>query len=376
MVFKRVFIFLPIIIVIIGCNKEVKQYEDTKLSVEVEHIKNQDISMKFEYPARVNSLGTVDIYARVEGVLVEQYFKEGDFVNAGDLLFKIEPEVYENQVNIAKAQVEKAKSDYKRVEKNFKRISALYKKQVVSEERYEEALYNMHSSKAQFDHAQAALDSALINLDWTNIKATVSGRTGLRKLDIGNLAGKDGMRESLTTITQLSPVYVEFSIPADDYVYMKNIDKSNIQVEYILKNGSKYSKTGSIDFIDNIMDTTTNTIKIRSIVDNDNITLIPNEFVRVSLKGIAIENALTVPVKSLQHDKNGEFVYLYEDGKSIQRYVKTSIDVDNNRKIISSGLKHGDMVITDNLLKLRPDKKVALKSGKYINYADNGVINK
>ncbi len=371
---KKIFIFLSLFIVITGCNKEVKQHEDTKLSVEVEHIKTESINMKFEYPARVESLGTVDIYARVEGVLMKQYFKEGDFVNAGDILFKIEPEVYENQVNIAKAQVEKAKSDYERVEKSFKRVSALYKKQVVSEERYEEALYNMQSSKALFDNAQAALDNALINLGWTDVKATVSGRTGLRKLDIGNLAGKDGMRESLTTITQLSPVYVEFSIPADDYAYMKNIDKSNIQVEYILQNGSIYSRTGSIDFIDNIIDTATNTIKIRSIVNNDNVTLIPNEFVRVSLKGISIDNVLTVPLKALQHDKHGEFVYVYENGKSIQKYVKTSIDIDNSRKIIISGLENGDIVITDNLLKLLPGKEVAVKSDKYINYAGNGSI--
>lgn len=374
MAVKRILIFLSLLMFIIGCNKKIEQQENIKLSVDVEHIKNENINMKFEYPARVESLGTVDIYARVEGVLTNQYFKDGDFVNAGDILFKVEPEVYENQVNIARAQVEKAKADYERIEKSFKRISTLYKKQVVSEERYEEALYNMQSSKALLDNAVSSLDNALINLGWTDVKATVSGRTGLRKLDVGDLAGKDGMRESLTTITQLSPVYVEFSIPAGDYAYMRNIDKSNIKVEYILQDGNKYTKTGSIDFIDSIIDTATNTIKVRSIVNNDNLTLIPNEFVRVNLTGIKVENMLTVPLKALQHNKNGEFVYLYENGKSVQKYIKTSIEVDNNRKIVVSGLENGDIVITDNLLKLHPNAEVALKTDNHVNYAEYGAL--
>ncbi len=199
---------------------------------------------------------------------------------------------------------------------------------------------------------QAALDDVKIDLGYTDVVATISGRIGMRSYDVGNLVGANG-QEVLTTITQLSPIYAEFAIPNTDYYLMRGLENARIQVEFVLGNGKVYDKLGKLDFVDSVLDAQTSTVKARSIVDNEEHKLLPNEFVRVRLKGFEAQNAITIPQSALLQDSQGSYVYIIKEGKAKIARVILGQNLRNNQVLIASGLSNGDTLVLNQLSKIR-----------------------
>lgn len=322
------------------------------LKVETQKITHQNVALNFEYAARLKSIQSVKVYARVQGVLLSKNFNEGDIVKEGQLLFKIDPTRYLTKVNQAKAQHQSAEANFIKANRDWQRVEKLYKQGVYTIDQYDTSRSNYLSAQAQLANAKAALEDVQIDLGYTDVVASISGRIGIRSYDVGNLVGSSG-QDVLTTITQLSPIYAEFSIPNTDYYFMRGLENSRIQVEYVLGNNQVYEKQGRLDFVDSVLDSQTATIKARAIVDNDEHKLLPNEFVRVRLKGFEAQNAITIPQTALLQDNQGSYVYTLKDGKAHISRVSLGQNLRNNQVLITGGLQDGDILVLNQLSKIR-----------------------
>ncbi|WP_334084089.1 efflux RND transporter periplasmic adaptor subunit [Helicobacter typhlonius] len=355
---------LFVVSMFVGCKDSGKGGgQSPALNVKTQIITRHNVSLNFEYAARLKSVQSARIYARVQGVLLSKNFKEGDIVQEGQLLFKIDPARYIAKVNQAKAQWQSAEANFIKANRDWKRVEKLYKQGVYTIDQYDTSRSNFLSAQANVASTQAALDDVKIDLGYTDVVATISGRTGMRSYDVGNLVGGSG-QDVLTTITQLNPIYAEFAIPNTDYYFMRGLENSRIRVEYILGNGKVYEKFGKLDFVDSVLDPQTATIKARSIVDNEEHKLLPNEFVRVRLKGFEAQNAITIPQSALLQDSEGSYVYIIKEGKAKITRVTLGQNLRNNQVLILGGLLDGDVLVLNQLSKVR--EGIPLNSAKEV----------
>lgn len=348
-------VLFSMVLFIFGC-KDSKHSggESAALGVQTYTITPQSASLHFEYAARLKAIQSVGVYARVQGVLLSKNFKEGDIVKEGQLLFKIDPARYLARVKQAQAQRQSAEASFIKANRDWTRVEKLYKQGVYTIDQYDTSRSNFISAQANVVSAQAALDDVSIDLGYTDVVATISGRIGMRSYDVGNLVGGSG-QDVLTTITQLSPIYAEFAIPNTDYYLMRDLENSRIQVEYVLSNGQVYGEVGRLDFIDSVLDAQTATVKARSIVNNEEHKLLPNEFVRVRLKGFEAQNAITIPQSSLLQDSQGSYVYILKNGRAAIARIVLGHNLRNGKVLVTSGLASGDVLVVNKLSKIRED---------------------
>lgn len=353
--------FFGLLLLMIGCGSQEQQQKKVALPVNTQTIISQDLDLNFEYPARLKSVQSVDIYARIEGILLTQNFTEGDIVQAGQTLFTIESTRYKARVNMAKAQYNTALANLTKASKDWTRTERLYKQGALTVDQYDNAMYNYQSAQANVESAKASLDDALVDLKYTTITADITGRIGMRRYDVGNLVGRNGGGGDtyLTTLTQLSPIYAEFSIPSTDFYYMRGLDKDNVIVEFILGNDTIYDKRGKLDFLDSVLDSQTASIKTRAIVNNDLYVLLPNEIVRVNLKGFKAQKSIAIPQKALLQDSQGSYVYIAKNNQAQIARLTLGKMLKNGQVIVLSGLQDGDMLITNNLTKLRQGSEIS-----------------
>ena len=355
---SKILLFGVLALLFLACGSEEDGNKKPQVPVSVITIKEQNTPLEFEYPARLKSVQSANVYARVEGILLSQNFKEGDIIQEGQPLFQIDPKRYQARVTMARAQYDTARANFSKSKKDWERTERLYKQGALTVDAYDNALYNYQSAQANVDSAKASLDDALIDLDYTNVVASFTGRVGMRRYDVGNLVGK-GNDSILTTLTQLSPIYAEFAIPSNDFYYMRNLRDENMIVEAIMGNGVVYEKKGKIDFIDSVLDSQTSSVKARAIFDNESFVLVPNEFMRVNIKGFQAQNAIAIPQSAILQDSVGSYVYVVKDGKASIARVSLGKSLKNGLVLVPTGLQTGDTLITTNLTKLSQDTPVA-----------------
>ncbi|MCI5968486.1 efflux RND transporter periplasmic adaptor subunit [Helicobacter sp.] len=341
----------------VGCFKEnentqATQQQNFAIPVNTYRVKTADIPVSFEFPAKLESLQSVNVYARVEGILLEQNFVEGGFVKEGDKLFKIDPSKYQASLNIAQAQLLSAQATFEAASRDWKRAQRLFEENALSPREYDSAQSAYESANAAVANAKASLDIAKIDLGYTDVRATASGKIGMKRYDIGDLVGKVGGDNVLVTITQLDPIHAEFSIPSSDYYFVRTLHQENVRVHYILPDGSQYNKEGKIDFIDSVLDVNTATIKARALVENPEHLLIPGEFSRIRLEGFILEDSIIIPQNALMQDSKGSYVFKIVEGKAQPTYI-TIGHIIGNSIVVKSGLSDDDEVITSQLIKLR-----------------------
>ncbi len=356
------FIFFNIGLILLACSDSKQQENQVNaINVATTGIELQNVALSFEYPARLKSIQSINVYARVQGVLLSKYFNEGDIVEKGQLLFRIDPARYQTKVNQAKAQYHISEANFVKANRDWKRVEKLYSQGVYTIDQYDQSRYNYLSAQANLANTKAALEDAQIDLGYTDVIANIRGRTGMRKYDVGNLVGNNG-QDILTTITQLSPIYAEFSIPNYDYYFMRGLENNEIKVEFILANGNVYNNVGKLDFVDSVLDIQTSTIKARAIVDNEEHKLLPNEFIRVKLKGFEVQDAISIPQSALLQDSQGSYVFVVQDNKAHIVRVNLGQSLRDNKILILDGLKPGDILITNQLSKIHEGSLVNIKA--------------
>lgn len=326
----------------------------------IQPVGEEEITWTFEAPGRVVSKYQVKVLARISGYLRESYFKEGDYVKAGQNLFKIEPDEFDNAAQVSDANVRNIQARLTYAEKQLQRAQELVKNDYISRAQYDEMLANRDSLVAQLASAKAANSDTRRILSYTDVKAPVDGRVGLITVTLGNYVTPSS--GALTTINSMNPIYVTFPMDTWDFATLMQTDKDNNKnrkVELYFSSGIKYELDGTQDFHDNKVDETTGTVTMRATFDNPNNILLHGEFVNVKLFSNNKIKAPSVPQVAIQENQAGKYVYIVDENNIARlTYIKTGIQSGDNW-IVTEGVKVGDRVVVDGLQKVVPGSPVS-----------------
>ncbi len=347
---------------LVGCSGEQKaqqgqqQQAPQAVPVPALTVKSTPINLSYEYPARLKSVEQAQVVAKVNGTLLKKSYTEGAFVKEGALLFKIDPKKYQATYDKAKANLGVAEAALKNAERSKNRVESLYKDKAVSEQERDSVISNYEIALAQVEASRAVLNDAQIDLDYTSVTAPIGGMAGQKLIDAGNYIGAQTI---LTTITKLDPIYAEFSIPDSDLAKAKSVEGGVAKI--ILENGKEF--TGKVNFFDSVIDDKSGTIALRAEFKNSNNELIPGQFGRIRLENSSSEPLILVPQKAVMQSPQGSSVYIVENGIAEIRLVVLGETIAKGW-VIKSGLKDGDIVIVDNITKVRPKSPVKPMEGK------------
>lgn len=346
------------------------------IPVQVAKVAPHQVDVSAEYPGRVQGKRTVQVVGRVTGILEEKDYTEGSLVKEGQELFKIDPKPFQATVDQRKATLASARAKLSNSKRVWHRTKRLYEANAVSEAERDQALANYQSDKASVQQASADLESAQIDLGYTEVNAPVTGVTSLREVDEGSLVTAN--QTKLTSITQLDPVYVLFALPEDDAFARRKAlaemganssDKATREATIIQSDGSHFPYKGTVDFTQSTINPDTGTVQLRAVVKNPKNALMPGSYVRVRLRIQTLDDAITVPPQAISDSGQQTQVFVVNQGKAKPVTVKLGPDTSDG-KLIKSGLSEGDQVITSGLgavkpgapIKIAPDK--AKKAGK------------
>jgi RND family efflux transporter MFP subunit len=313
--------------------------------------------------AAVNS---VDLVARVAGFVQSIDYTDGSPVKKGDTLFTIEREPYKLKLDQAKAAEDGSKAALTRAQAEFERQAELRQRQVSTQANYDNALADRDTTKANLEQAQANTQTASINYGYTLVQAPFDGVVTARQVSVGEYVGANGTPTKLSTIVQLNPIWVNFSVSEQDVLRAREdlkrrgitaADLRNVPVEIGLQTETGYPHKGKLDYIAPQVATSTGTLAVRGVFDNPDRLLLPGYFVRVRVP-LDQKPALIVPDIALGSDQGGRYVLVVNaDNVVEQRKVEPSFLVDDMR-VIEKGLKPDDRVIVDGLLRAIPGQKV------------------
>ena len=327
--------------------------------VTIQAVEARDVTKKFEAPGRIQSVSRIDIVARVSGYLTKSYFKEGDVVKKGQILFEIEPQEYQLAANKAKANLDNAQAQLIYYEKQLTRAKELVKQDYIAKAKYDEVLAQRDSYKAQVSMYRSAYQDALRNLSYTRVKAPVDGQVGMIKVTVGNyVTAQSG---ALTTLNSVDPIYVTFPLDAKNYTELLRIDKTsavNRNVDLYFSTGSKYEFSGIQNFHDNNVDPTTGSILMRATFPNPKGMLINGNYATVYIYSKEKENVPVVPQIAVL--ENPQYKYVYKiDEKGLPQIQKIeTFGQDGKDWVVKSGLKAGDRVIVLGIQGVIPSRPV------------------
>ena len=329
--------------------------------VTVAQIKENEIIRSFEAPGRVVSKYQVNVLARISGYLQKSYFKEGDFVKAGQTLFLIEPQEFSNAADVAKADVENTRAQLVYAEKQLARAKELVAKDYIAKSQYDNLLAQRDSLKAQLASAEARYNDTNRSLGYTHVKAPVDGRIGIITVTLGNYVTPSS--GPLTTINSTDPIYVTFPLDSTDFNALSapdGADHKNRKTEIYFSNGQKYPLIGTQDFHDNKIDQSTGTVTMRATFQNPNNQLLHGEFVTVKLYSNNPVKTPVVPQTAVQENQAGKYVYKLDENDLPQLvYIKIGEQQGTNW-IVNEGLKAGDRIVIDGLQKVVPGQPVTV----------------
>jgi multidrug efflux system membrane fusion protein len=329
--------------------------------VSVGLVKPQSVHPFAEFSGRINAVDYAEIKPQVTGRITEIHFHDGQRVNAGDVLFVIDPRPYQAAVDKAQADVQTAINNAKFAKAERDRGSQLVKTSTLSQETYDQRANADEVAQAAIQSAQALLASAQINLDYAYVKAPISGRISRAEITLGNLVGSTTTApQLLTSIVSDNGVYADFEV--DEQTYLNAVrnygqtqeQEQRIPVDVVARGDDTHVTHGHILSFDNRIDIGSGTIRARARFDNADGSLIPGMYVSVRMGDGMLDDALLVPESAIGNDQSKRFVFVVGDGdKAEYRAVQLGPEIDGNR-VVRTGIKAGDRVILDHLQRLAP----------------------
>jgi multidrug efflux system membrane fusion protein len=307
----------------------------------------------------VAAFNTVTVRSRVDGQIVKVNFTEGQFVHEGDALIEIDPRPYQVMVEQAEGQLAKDQAQLHDMQVDFERYTTLYNEGVVPKQQVDTQQAQVGQYQGAIKADQATIDNAKLQLVYSRITAPISGRVGLRLVDIGNIVHATDTT-GLLVITQLQPISVIFTLPQDQLqqVLVKIRGGGVLPVQAFDRDDNTKIADGKLATIDNQIDPTTGTYKLKAIFSNENNVLFPNQFVNVHMLVDTKRNVVIVPAAAVQRGPQGTYIYVVSGGNTVNIRTVTVAQTTGNNVGISSGLSAGDVVVIDGQDKLQDKSEV------------------
>jgi len=329
--------------------------------VSIAMVRQQAMPFRVTAIGNVDAFNTVSVKARVDGQIVEVNFKEGQEVARGSVLFRIDPRPYEAALRQAEAANARDVAARDQAQAQEHRYKDLLEKNFVSKDAYAQFRTNAETASAVADGSKAAVDNAKLNLEYCTIRSPIDGYTGKIQIQIGNLV-KATDTTPLVVVNQVHPIYVTFAVPEQQLSLIRSSSNAgSLAVEVNFPNQAK-SATGKLSFIDNSVDPTTGTIKLRGVFANTDNSLWPGQFVNVGVKLYDQGDAVVIPSQAIQNGPDGEFVFVVKSDMTVEVRKIKSDRSDGENTIVASGLSGGEQVVTRGQLKLIAGARVKPES--------------
>ena len=318
----------------------------------------ETVTITRDLPGRIDARRIAEIRARVSGILLKRVFEEGADVKAGDGLFQIDPAPLEAARDSAAANFAKADANTKQAQNQVNRFRELVALNAVSKQDADNSESAVAIAAAEMLAAKAALASAELNLGYATVTAPISGRIGKALVTEGALVGQ-GDATRLAVIQQLDPIYFDFTQSSSDLFAMKKAGANQSKVTLLLEDGSEYDKPGRILFSDVSVDETTGMISLRAEFPNPDRVLLPGMFARAKVVQAVLENVVTIPQRAVTRGTGGVgTVMIVDDSNTAQLRMVQTGEIAGDKWVVKSGLKPGERVIIEGLLKARPGAPV------------------
>jgi len=314
----------------------------------------------------------VEIRARVGGILEKRICEEGQFVKQGTQLFQIDPVPYQIALERTRGVLAQAEAQLERTRREHVRTAGLYKDDAVSEKENDEAQMAFRAAEADMQVAQANLHDAQVKLSYTRVFSTISGMVRKESCSVGTLVSTTPDASLLTTMVQVDPLYVNFSVPGADFTLLRKLLQSGAVsrpqgkqlVTIIYPDGRLHPQPGSIMFTDSTEDPRTATVRSKVVLPNPDTALMPGQFVRVRPKGLRLKNVVLIPRQAIFITQQGASVYVVDkDMKAEMRQVTEQFSI-GIQSVISSGLCSGERIITAGMMKVQPGTQVTAAPSK------------
>jgi len=362
--------FLPILLALLvaACTQgDAKQQKDGKaaggasaaLPVSVIEVAPRDVPVSFEAVGRSEGSREVQVRARVSGILEKQLYTEGDTVKAGAVLFEIERAPFEIELAQARGALAQEMSRQDLAAKEYERLKGLADRRAISQKEADQAASAATQGAAAVQVARARVRQAELNLSYTRVTAPIDGITGRALQSIGSLVSPTNESAILTSLTRADPLWVRFALSEAEYATVRSTDAKDLGVKLELADGKPYAGEARINFAGSTVDAGTGTVQMRAEVANPDLALLPGQFLRVKVIA-GTQRAMVVPQTAVMQNEGGRFVWLAgADGKAVQRPIRAGSWLGSDW-IVLDGLKPGDAVIVDNLVRLRPGVAVTV----------------
>jgi len=320
----------------------------------------------------VTAANTVTVRSRVDGQLMALHFTEGQQVQAGQLLAEIDPRAWQVALTQAQGQLAKDQATLANARRDLARFEKLIKNNMVSQQELDTQRSLIAETLGTLKADQGNVASAELNLSYSRITAPAAGRVGLKQVDVGNYI-TSGDTTGLVVITQTHPIDVLFSLPEENISAILQAQKSGttLLVEAWDRNNKNLLASGTLLSLDNQIDVTTGTIKIKARFENQQDTLFPNQFVNARLKVNTLQDAVVIPVAALQMGNEGNFVWVVNSDNQVSKKSVKAGPQDNRQVVIDAGLQAGDRVVTDGLDRLTEGAKVEIIAAQSTPIATN-----
>jgi multidrug efflux system membrane fusion protein len=353
---------------IASCARKQEPVKRPPVPVTVGAVIQKTVPVQLTAIGNVEAYSTIQVKSQIGGLLMKVHFREGQDVLKGQLLFTIDPRPYEAQIAQADSTLAKDTAQLEYAREQSERYAELVKKGYVSKDQYEQFRTNAATAEAVVNADRAVLENAKLQLKYCYIYSPISGRTGSLASNQGNLI-KANADTAMVTIQQVEPIYVTFSVPEQDLPEIKKyMAEGRLAVSASAVQDGGRPEKGVLTFVDNAVDTTTGTIKLKGTFANKDRRLWPGQFVNAVLVLTSRPNAVLVPTSAVQTGQDGQYVFVVRAGNTVEmRPVAAGMSVEGET-VINKGIAPGETVVTDGQLRLGPGAKVeVMKSAQGVN---------